>query len=358
MSGDEWEPTKAQKTAIDKLARRDHFTNEEARRLIRFANTPRSRRDPSMLVPDTSESDGGPSNIDDISAGECKQIRGRMSNADRPAEVVDDYPDKHASVIFRHAQGRCNHSHSVGPTTSPRIDADECYDLRRSFAGGNTVEELLAEFHRSNNAATKHLFGRCDHDLSDYDRDYVNKPECDHMRHVYRENPNLTVPDIGEAFLVSIGAAHAHLTGDCSHERGEPPIDAQVDHRVTTDECDLMRRAYKQGESCDDLSRPHAFDLNYQTVVRHVFGRCVHYDNDEIAAENTGAGRPIDERDTVNKQDCAQMRRKYKRETNTSTKEIADRFGVGKGTLYYHVFGRCDHDGKREPPARNKRSDG
>jgi len=150
------------------------LTEAEAERIIRFARLPRDERDPSVLRMNGDDSkpahgphddaedtatNGSGDDVGDV----CADIRRRMRAADRTAEVITEYPDKHPSAIFRHAEGRCACDTDTDATTSPRVQADECLDMRRAFRQGATKRDVMADFHRSANAVNKHLFGRCDH---------------------------------------------------------------------------------------------------------------------------------------------------------------------------------------------------
>lgn len=355
VSGDEWEPsTDAQRRAVADLSDREAFSNADARTIVRFAHLPEAERDPDMLV----HRDGAdePDNLDGITSDECKQIRRRMADADRPSDVVDDYPDRHSSEIWRHAQGRCNHDHGVGATTSPRVQAKECHAMRRAFTQDDEIDDILTDFSRSQNAVVKHVFGRCDHDLSHYERGTVPKRECNRMRIAYSMNTNITVSDLSAAFTLSRGATHAHLRGDCSHEFGVPAVDPTVVDAVSAAACDRLRTAFEDFDSVADLAASNRVDLHYRTILTHVFGRCTH-DGDVPPATNDGAGRPTGDTG-VDPGTCADMRNAYKRDTDRPTAAIADDVGVGKGTLYYHVFGRCAHDTTAETPAESKRGHG
>lgn len=356
MPGDAWEPsTDPERRAVSRLRDRESFSDADARAIVRFATIDPDDRDPDMLIPADADD---PDNADGITADECKRIRRGMADADRPTEVVDDFPDRHSSVIWRHAQGRCNHDPGVAPTTSPRIKAKECHAMRRAFAHGDEIGELLSDFSRSQNAVVKHVFGRCDHDLSGFARDETMQHECNRMRVVYSMNTNITVTDISAAFTLSRGAAHAHLRGDCSHERGPPPVDPTVVDAVDAVSCDELRRAYRDDyDTCMDLAQSGRVDLHYRTILTHVFGRCDH-DTDTPPATSTGVGRPAADSGGVGVEACADMRDAYKH-TDRTASAIADSFGVGKGTLYYHVFGRCAHSsGAIESPPDSKRGRG
>lgn len=334
---------------IEMLSDREFFTQKDAEAIVRYAVLPRHERDPTHI---TSYVTNGQTDEDDVFDGitepDCADIRRRMADASRPKSVVEDFPGKHPSVIFRHATGRCGHDIAEDPTTSPRIKPEECKDMRVAFQNGDTVGDICDDFHRSTNAVNRHVFGRCDHVFDDDDHRHskTDEPTCAAMRSAYRQNESATVAGIARAFLTSSGTAHRHLRGNCNHDPDVDPIQSTFDGYVDSDECADMRRAYFEGIPCKRLASEGGITRDYQIIRKHVFGRCGH-EHDVEAAETSGTD--------VGKQDCANMRRAYKSETGATVEDLRRRFDVGKGTLYYHVFGNCTHDDKREEPAQNHR---
>ena len=163
-SGDDVEPlwsvelTDADHDRIRELAGRG-LTEDEAERIVRFARTPREERVPEMLhikSKPTGNTDGS------VDGAICGQIRAGMRQARRPSEVIDAFPTLHPSTIYQHTEGRCPCDTDVPPTTSPRIQPDECGNMRRFFRSGMSKKEIMAEFYRSANAVNKHLSGECE----------------------------------------------------------------------------------------------------------------------------------------------------------------------------------------------------
>lgn len=326
--------TDEERRRIDELAARPHFTVDDAKAIVRMASVDRHDRDPSMLVHrETTHS------ADSITESDCKQIRRAMKQAESAREVINVYPQTHPSVIYRHAQGRCNHDHDVEPTTSPRIKPDECYKIRRAFATGDDVDDLINDFHRSQNTIMRHLFGTCDHDLSNYKRESVTETECRRLRRLYATEADLRVDDLAVAFLISKGAVHYHLMGKCDH-----PEDGIIESngRVSPDECDEMRRAYDRTPSVRQLAKPSNFDRDTGTVYRHVFGKCEHV-GDVDAVEPPA-------RHVVDSAECTDLRRDYKANPDATVHDLAGT-EIGYTTAYEHIFGLCSHGNTDEPPA-------
>jgi len=187
MKPDDVELSEDDRRRIRALSNRD-FTEDEAERIVRFALLPREDRDPSYLRPEykppSVPSKPGedipdrlpPQVFDGFDRDACAAIRADMALADRPTDVIDRYDGKHPSVIYRHAQGRCRHDRvGVDPTVSPRIDTEECADMRRAYEYQGKDEDAIAkEFARSLKAVNTHVFGKCGHGdtyISACDRD-------------------------------------------------------------------------------------------------------------------------------------------------------------------------------------------
>lgn len=260
------------------------FTEGDAERIIRFARIPREDRDPSMLRNEAVDSkardgdtrDGGDPATNGSGDGTpfvCGDVRRRMRAADRPAEVVDEFPDKHPSAIFRHAEGRCVCDTDVDATTSPRVKADECLDMRKAFRQGATKRDVMADFYRSANAVNKHLFGRCDHPLRRGNpvSESMTTAECGHLREAYRRNATVSVHDLGSAYGISSSTAHKHLRGLCDHAVDVDPIPPV---EITDETCAGMRRDYKRDPRAvvARIARDH--DTTRPTADYHIFGRC------------------------------------------------------------------------------------
>lgn len=187
MNPNDVELSKDDRRRIDGLAS-GGFTDEEAERIVRFSLLPRDDRRPSYLRPDVSTNgshdavdskvprsdakgmgddrdQSDPQIFDGFDRATCAAIRAAMAHADRPTDVTDRYDGKHPSVIYRHAQGRCRHDNvDVEPTVSPRIDTEECADMRRAYQFQGKDEDTIAkEFARSIKAVTSHVFGKCGH---------------------------------------------------------------------------------------------------------------------------------------------------------------------------------------------------
>lgn len=275
----------AGRARIDYLSRSDSgLTKDEAERIVRFARLPRSARDPSMLRMNGADSkpargasrdgsDGGSNGSGDDSDDVCADIRRRMRAADRTAEVLTEYPDKHPSAVFRHAEGRCACDTDVDPTTSPRVQADECLDMRRSFREGGTKRDVMADFHRSANAVNKHLFGRCDHPRRRGNpvSESMTTRECAHLREAYRRNDTVSVHDLAAAYGLSSSTAHKHLRDKCDHDVDVDPIPPV---EITDETCGGMRRDYKRDPRAvvARIARDH--DTTRPTADYHIFGRC------------------------------------------------------------------------------------
>lgn len=275
----------AGRARIDYLSRSGSgLTEDEAERIVRFARVPRSERDPSMLRMNEGDSNpvsgashhgsgGGSNGAGGDSDGVCADIRRRMRAADRTAKVVNEYPDKHPSAIFRHAEGRCSCDTDVDPTTSPRVQADECLDMRQTFRKGGTKRDVMADFHRSANAVNKHLFGRCDHPRRRGNpvSESMSTGECAHLREAYRRNDTVSVHDLATSYGLSSSTAHKHLRDKCDHEVDVDPIPPV---EITEETCGGMRRDYKRDPRSvvAGIARDH--DTTRPTADYHIFGRC------------------------------------------------------------------------------------
>lgn len=328
---------------VDRLTESTTFDRKQAEAIVRFSKVDRDSRDPDNIRSFVRNGDAEPDDvIDGISADECGDLRRAMDKADRTAPVVEAFPSKHPSTIFRHATGRCEHDAPVDPTTSPRIQSDECREIREAFQDGDDVETICDDFHRSSNAVVRHVFGRCDHDFpNDRGRCELSASTCNRIRRAYRENDTASVEDVARAFLAGASTAHRHLSGACGHRDGdEAPIDGNGSAPIDEDECDRIRARYRAGLSTSELA--DEFDRDESAVRNHGFGRCRH----------GGDGcDPKNER--VPPKKCKALRFEYKTRGTRSVASILDTADVTKGTLYYHVFGDCSHDVDVEPAERS-----
>jgi hypothetical protein len=309
---------------------------------VRFSKVDRDDRDPDNIRSFVKNGEAPDDVIDGFTAAECSRLRRSMDKADRTVKVVESFPSKHPSVIFRHATGRCDHDADVDPTTSPRIQSDECRDIREAFQDGDTVEDIRNDFHRSSNAVVRHVFGRCDHDFpNDKGRCELSTTTCNRMRRAYRENETASVADISRAYMVGAGTAHRHLAGACGHgDADEDPIDGNGSEPIDEVECDRIRARYGSGYRPADIAQNVGRDTS--SVRSHAFGRCRH-----------GGGGCDPRKERVSPKRCKALRFEYKTRGTDPVSRILDNHDVTKGTFYYHVFGDCSHDVDVEPAERS-----
>jgi len=329
---------------VDQLLNRTSFSRTQAEAVVRYARINRDDRTPSQIrsfVNDGHDPKG--STVEEgLAERDCSAIRRAMGDADRPSTVMSAYPDKHPSVIFRHATGRCDHDADVDATTSPRIKSDECREMRVDFQTGDTVPDIQSTYNRSPNAAVKHVFGRCNHEFeSERNGRELSKSICDRMRRTYRENNSASIEDIGSAFIVGASTAHRHITGACGHgDDVEAPTDGNGPPPIDDDECDRMRDDYRNGINVDDIADD--FERDATAVRRHVFGRCRH-----------GGSDFTPDRDDVGPKRCMAIRHEYRTRGVESVASIIDRLDVTKGTFYFHLYGDCSHDHDVAPVDRD-----
>ena len=331
---------------VDHLVDRSSFDRTEAEAIVRFSKVDPDDRDPSQIR--SFVSNGKPDNgnfyiQDGLDPDDCDGIRRAMGKASRPATVIDAWPDKHPSVIFRHATGQCDHDGDADPVTSPRIESDECREMRVDFQTGDGVEDIRTEYNRSANAVVKHVFGRCDHAF-EHKRNgrELSESLCRRMRRAYRERETMTCKDIASAFIIGTSTAHRHLTGACGHrDVEEAAVDLNGSSSIDECECDRMRAAYANGAKPVELS--DRFDRDPTSIRTHVFGRCRH-----------GETPFTPKRDTVDAERCNSIRRRYRERDGESIASLIDGLNTSKGTFYYHLAGECDHDVDTTPVANFK----
>lgn len=327
------------KRRIDHLTTTTDFDDDEAEAIVRFARVDRDDRDPND-VRDYVRNGHADGLIDGLTPDECGRMRENMAVADRTTDVVDEWPDLHPSVVFRHSTGRCEHDVDVDATTSPRITRDECREIREAFADGDTVEDIRADFYRSTNAVVRHVFGRCDHAFAtDRGRPKLSATTCSNLRRAYRENEAASIEDVGRAFVVGASTAHRHVTGACGHDSAdEPPVDVGWVDRIDESACAGYRGRYADGDAVRAIADDAGVDPT--AVRKHVYGRCRH----------GGDGCDPDTA-RVDAERCMAMRRAYRNRGVESVASIIDDFGVSRGTFYHHVRGRCSHDVDVAPAA-------
>lgn len=327
---------------VESLSTRAGFRRDQAEAIVRYARVARDDRNPNSIR--TFVSDGETDRVvDGLTVEECAAIRRDMTGAARTKDVVDDYPDLHPSVIFRHTTGGCGHDTPVDATTPPRITRPECRDMREAFREGASVDDLRGEFYRSSNAVNRHVFGRCDHDFqNDHGRAELPAETCGRIRRTYRRNDSVTVVDVARACLVGTGTAHRHATGTCGHaDVGEDPIDPNAPEPIETSECDRLRSRYRVGEPIPALAGD--MERDESSVRRHVFGRCLH-----------GGDAPNPDVDHVTASECRELRREHKGRGDEPVSSVIDHCDVTKGTYYYHVLGDCTHEPGAEPAQRQR----
>jgi hypothetical protein len=287
----------ADREHIDDLTDGTSFTKDEVERVVRFARLPRSERDPSYLrnANDSKAAHGGtPASPTDGPNGsgtepepsrdpDCADIRRAMRDADRVTDVVEAFPDKHTSAIFRHAEGRCtcDGGVDVDPTTSPRVGEDECSEMRESYRNGKSRSTVQDEFRRSSNAVNKHIFGRCDHAEK---WSGITADECADLRKYYKQDPELSVKELTTAYDSSKSTVHKHLRGRCTHIVDEDAVGRMT---ITADVCRKMRRSFKRDPRRSVARIARRFDTSRPTADYHIFGRCA-CDHGEDAAARRG----------------------------------------------------------------------
>lgn len=341
MDLDEVALADADRDHVARLIERTSFDEDEAEAIVRFAAVDEDDRDPGNIR--SFVSNGAPDNShidiqDGLTPDECDRIRANMGKASRPTTVIDAWPDKHPSVIFRHATGRCEHDGDRDPVTSPRIQPDECREMRVDLQTGDTVDDIQATYNRSANAVTKHVFGRCDHDF-DHDRAGVELSGslCRRMRRVYRSNQSVSFEDVASAFVIGTSTAHRHIVGKCGHRDGvEAPIESNAPSPIGEAECDRMRVAY--GYRGDAVAVADEADRDPTAVRKHVFGRCRH-----------GESPHGPDFDTVDATLCKAIRHEYRHRDDVAVGDLVDRLETTRGTFFYHLRGDCSHDHGVDP---------
>lgn len=254
------------------------FTEREATRILKFVQLPRSERTPSMLQPtDTAARDKNGSTdrhtADDGDSNVCARLRRRVRDADRLADVVDEYPGMHTSAIFRHIEGRCSCRDVGEPAVkSPSVTAVECMDMREQYRSGHTRQEIAENTHRSSGSVLRHVFNRCRHTGHDIEtRKRLSSTECAALRDAYARVSSTSVRSLAAAFACSTSTAHKHLSGDCDHD---VDVDAKpADTGVDASTCGRLRRSYKSGHG---IVAKVARDVGVSrsTADYHIFGRC------------------------------------------------------------------------------------
>lgn len=331
----------ADEDRVDRLVAGTSFDRDEAQAIVRFSKVDEDARDPDNIR--SFVSNGNPDNgeyyiEDGLNPDECDTIRRDMGKASRPTTVIDAWPNKHPSVIFRHATGRCDHDGDRDPVTSPRIEPDECREMRVDFQTGDTVEDIRTTYDRSANAVVKHVFGRCAHTF-DHDRAgrELSDSLCRRMRRAYRENTTASIADVGSAFIIGASTAHRHITGKCGHRDDvEAPVASNGADPIDEVECDRMRAGYANGDDVEAIGDD--FDRDATAVRKHVFGRCRH-----------GESTQSPERDAVGPTLCKAIRHEYRTRGVNSVASVIDRLDTTRGAFYFHLKGKCTHDHDVDP---------
>jgi hypothetical protein len=211
--------------------------------------------------------------------------------------------------------------------------------MRVDFQTGDTVEDIRANYNRSSNAVTKHVFGRCEHTF-DTDRNgrELSASLCNRMRRTYRENAAASIADIAAAFLAGASTTHRHVTGACGHgDDVEAPVQGDSPRPIDDAECAAFRNAFADG--CSPARIGDKYGRDPTAVRKHVFGRCRH-----------GISEHEVDRQAVGPKRCKAIRHEYRTRGVNSVDSIISRLGVSKGTFYYHLKGKCSHTHDVDPP--------
>jgi hypothetical protein len=226
----------------------DVFTDDERTRIEAFLDKPRDDREPDDLVPDTSR-DGtrdtqravGTAQADDeaqvrptsdgtaghTGPAECREIRDRMAEAVTAKEVVEAFPDLHVSTIMRHAYGNCSCEIERSAVASPQIRRGECREFRDRYRDGYPPGEIAEDYGRSANSVTRHVFGRCSHEVRhrDVSPSEVEERECKRLRESYRRSEKIDHYAVAAAMRLRREVASYHLFGLCDCSHNQPPAE-------------------------------------------------------------------------------------------------------------------------------------
>lgn len=142
---------------------------------------------------------------------------------------------------------------------------------------------------------------------------------------------------------------HDHLTGECPHDCEEPPISRGRTHDVVAAECRDIRDRYAAGESIETLQEWTG--RTWQTLVRHLTGRCSHEEGVEAPVVEK---QEILERDRVTAEECAHLRRGVR--DAASVLVYADTVDHEYQVVLAHVNGECSHEVDEPPREPNDRS--
>lgn len=322
--------------SIREFAKGTPYTESEAEAILRFNRIPQPERTPSCI---RNWVDHDVSTSDSVGKSLCDTLREELSESKRPKTVVESHPKLNFSSIYRHATGRCEHESDVPTTTTPRVRRDECRDMRSTIQKGKSIQSVTDKFCRSKKVVMKHIFGKCPHSFGTrYDGSKFTETDCNRVRRLYRKQGSTSMENVAAAFMISVGTAHRHLSGECDHASEESTVDCNPASLIDEEECSKMRSLFESGDGVPEIAM--VFSRHATAVRRHVFGRCNH------------GGSKFDSETQVSEDRCNSIRKGYKRPDRPTIANLIDALNVTKGTFYYHLYGSCTHDPPEEPVER------
>lgn len=222
----------------------------------------------------------------EISATECARVR-QTYNHNEGLEALSDEVGLEVNTIRYHLYGDCTHDIDVEPVVPPvehRISEEECNRYRRRIHGGESPHDLSDEIDTRWRSLARHLAGECDHD--------------------------------SEVEPLDIGELYQHKS-------------------VSAETCVEFRRQYHEGD-LDALSIADRSEFNYQTVLRHLKGRCSH----EVELEP----KPVLKRsENIDRETCRTLRERWRSDPDLTFEALATEFNCSAQTAEQHIKFHCQH---------------
>jgi hypothetical protein len=102
--------------------------------------------------------------------------------------------------------------------------------MRDDYKQGDPVA-TVAEWARSENTVTRHIFGRCSHDSRPRDRSpsRITVRECERIRRTFEGNQKVSVREVACAMRLREEVVATHLFDYCRHIGNDAPSVAAAD---------------------------------------------------------------------------------------------------------------------------------
>jgi IS30 family transposase len=219
----------------------------------------------------------------------------------------------------------------------PKVTPEMCKELRRKVKQGNTEYTDILSVDVTNETLLYHIRGECSHEIDEEHIDYnfgVTKDECEEMRKLYKQDCSWR--EIANELGKTTGSVSWHVSGECVHNvetlTEEPP------GNVDETECNKIRKMYEDIGTYAEVGRK--INRHKHTVKLHVKARCSH-DVEKDICQNTFT-EAQKSKNSISEAKCHKIRELYK--SKKSSDKVQETVNACKNTILRHAKANCNHD--------------